>query len=207
MTTRQTNASTRRRLLRFIAGACLVAFASTSLFAADKSVLHKQDWFHESFLDLREDLAEARAAGKGLIIAFEQAGCPYCRELHRVNFADKELVDFLRKHYVFIQIDLRGSREVTDFNGKAMEERKFARKWGVVFTPTIMLFSSAPSATTGKSGRDAAAAIMPGYFKPFHFRTMLEFVSAGHHKKKHFQDYVNERAKKLRSEGKKVNIW
>ncbi len=169
--------------------------------------LYKQGWFHESFLDLKEDMEEARAAGKGLIVAFEQAGCPYCRELHQVNLADPEIVDYLKKHFVFVQLDLRGSREVTDFDGKAMEERQLARRWGIVFTPTLLLFAPTAKVAAGKPGKSAASAIMPGYFKPFHFRTMLEHVAGGHFKTKHFQEYVNERAKALRDKGKKVKIW
>ncbi|MCC0028761.1 MAG: hypothetical protein H6891_00135 [Brucellaceae bacterium] len=49
----------------------------------DDNGLHHQDWFLESFLDIGEDLAEAQAKGKGLVIVFEQRGCPYCREMHR----------------------------------------------------------------------------------------------------------------------------
>ena len=169
--------------------------------------LHKQSWFHESFLDLREDLVEAQASKKGLIVAFEQAGCPYCREMHTVNFADAELVQYLRKNFVFVQLDIRGSREVVDFDGAAMEERKLARRWGIVFTPTMLLFAPQAAPVAGKTGKALAAAAMPGYFKPFHFHTMLEFVAGGHYASKHFQAYVNERAERLRKAGKKVKIW
>ena len=169
--------------------------------------LHKQSWFHESFLDLRDDLVEAQASKKGLIVAFEQAGCPYCREMHTVNFADAELVQYLRKHFVFVQLDIRGSREVVDFDGAAMEERKLARRWGIVFTPTMVLFAPRGAPAAGKTGKAVAAATMPGYFKPFHFHTMLEYVAVGHYRSKHFQAYVNERAERLRKAGKKVKIW
>ncbi len=169
--------------------------------------LFKQDWFHESFLDLKEDLSEAAGDGKGLLIAFEQAGCPYCREMHKVNLADREIVGYLRKHFTFVQLDLRGSREVTDFDGKVMEERELARRWGIVFTPTLLLFERSAKPSAGKPGKAIASAVMPGYFKPFHFRTMLEFVAEGHFKTKHFQAYITERATRLRAEGKKVKIW
>ena len=38
--------------------------------------LHIQDWFLQSFLDIGEDLAEAQANGKGLVVVFQQSGCP-----------------------------------------------------------------------------------------------------------------------------------
>ena len=39
--------------------------------------LHKQDFFLDSFLEMGADLEEAAADGKGLIVIFEQRGCPY----------------------------------------------------------------------------------------------------------------------------------
>jgi len=169
--------------------------------------LMTQPWFQETFLDLKEDLNDAQSEGKGLIVAFEQAGCPYCRELHEVNFKDAELVSYLRENFHILPLDLRGSREVTDFDGEAMEERGLSRRWRVVFTPTILIFAKDAEIDATKPGREQVTAMMPGYFKPFHFRTMLEYVAGSHHKDKHFQDFVNERAKRLRDEGKDVQIW
>lgn len=47
--------------------------------------LHVQPWFLDTFRDVREDMQEAADAGKQVAILFEQKGCPYCREMHRVN--------------------------------------------------------------------------------------------------------------------------
>src|SRR6478672_6713009 len=44
--------------------------------------LYRQSWFQLSFLDLREDFADAKAAGKRLAVLFEQRGCVYCASLH-----------------------------------------------------------------------------------------------------------------------------
>ena len=39
------------------------------------------DWFEDSFLDLREDLAEASSEGKlGLMVPFTTEGCSYWEE-------------------------------------------------------------------------------------------------------------------------------
>ena len=35
-------------------------------------------WFKESFLEFEEDVAEAAADGKRVMIFFHQEGCPYC---------------------------------------------------------------------------------------------------------------------------------
>ena len=37
--------------------------------------LHKTDWMRDTFKDMTEDLAEANAEGKRLLVIFEQRGC------------------------------------------------------------------------------------------------------------------------------------
>ena len=44
--------------------------------------LYHQSWFQLSFLNLKDDFAEAKAAGKRFAVIFEQRGCPYCIKLH-----------------------------------------------------------------------------------------------------------------------------
>ena len=36
-----------------------------------------------------------------------------------------------------VQLDLYGNRDVTDLDGTVMAESDMARRWGVLFTPTI----------------------------------------------------------------------
>ncbi len=175
--------------------------------ARDDDGIYTQPWFHQSFLDLKEDHAEASAAGKHLAILFEQRGCPYCRELHRVNFGKKSIIEYLDKNYVVLQLNLWGSKEVTDFDGKALEERAIAQRWNVVFTPTMLFFPSDPKAVAGKTGREAEAFRMPGYFKPFHFISMLQFVHEGHYKTENFQRFLQAKFQKLEEQGLKPQVW
>lgn len=175
--------------------------------ARDDDGLYTQPWFHQSFLDLKEDLGEAAAAGKHLAVIWEQRGCPYCRELHRVNFAKKSILSYMSKNFVILQLNLWGSKEVTDFDGKAIGERELAQRWNVIFTPTMMFFPADVKAVAGKSGKDAEVFRMPGYFKPFHFLSMLEFVHEGAYKSENFQRYIQAKFKKLEAEGKKPEIW
>ena len=46
-------------------------------------------WFKESFLDFREDIAEASVEGKRLLLYFWQRGCPYCCLLYTSDAADE----------------------------------------------------------------------------------------------------------------------
>ncbi|MFZ1816185.1 MAG: thioredoxin family protein [Rhizobiaceae bacterium] len=167
--------------------------------------LHIQPWFMQTFLDMREDQSEAAAAGKHFVVFFEQKGCPYCREMHTVNLARAEIADYVSENFGVVQLNLWGSREVTDFDGEAMEERDLARKWGVNFTPTLTFFSM--DEPQNKPGQQIEVARMPGYFKPFHFLTMFEYVRENHHKDIGFQRYLQDKFEKLEAEGKKPDVW
>ena len=169
--------------------------------------LHIQSWFYEGFLELADDLQEAADADKDLLILVEQPGCPYCREMHQVNLRIPAIVDYMKAHFLVEQLDMRGSREVTDMDGEAMEEREVVRKWGVTFTPTLIFI---PKEAAGGEGtaRERAVMVMPGYFKPFHFDTMMHFIAEDAYKDGgDFQRYLDERARKLRADGKDVDIW
>ena len=127
--------------------------------------------------------------------------------MHRVNFAKKEIRDYIDKNFHFLQIDLWGSREVTDFDGTALPEKELAQRWGVLFTPTVVFFPKDATAVAGKMGKDAEATRMPGYFKPFHFLTMLEYVKQEGYKDQHFQRFIQDKFRKLEAEGKTPEVW
>ncbi|SEW14606.1 Thioredoxin-related protein [Aliiroseovarius sediminilitoris] len=167
--------------------------------------LHKQPWFTDSFLEMADDLAEAGADGKDLLILIEQQGCPYCRELHEVNFTRQQIVDHLKEYYMVVQLNLFGAREVVDFDGEALEERALAVKWGVNFTPTVVIFPSDASDTS--TARAAEAFRMPGYFKPFHFLKSLEFVTTDAYQDQVFQRYLQDIFQRMEEKGETPDVW
>lgn len=199
----------RRMLLRAPAALFAAAMVSrpniTRAAQLNDDGLHVQPWFMDTFLELTDDLAEASAQGKNFAVFFEQRGCPYCREMHTVNLARPEISDYIAANYAPIQLNLWGSRMVTDFDGEELEERDLARKWGVNFTPTICFFPMGEH--EAKSGRDLEVARMPGYFKPFHFISMFEYVRNERYKDIDFQRFLQEKVAKLEEEGIKVDIW
>ena len=100
--------------------------------------LHIQDWFLQTFLEIGEDQKEMSGQNKHLAILFEQKGCPYCKEMHNVNFANDKIVNYIKQHFGILQINMWGSKVVTGLDGSEMEEKELARKWRVNFTPTIV---------------------------------------------------------------------
>ncbi len=156
--------------------------------------LYQQTWFLESFLDLAEDLTEAGAGGKRFAIMWEQRGCPYCQETHLVNFAQPEIQTFVRRNFDILQLNIFGSRSVTDFDGEELEERALARKAGVRFTPTVQFFTHDPAAALGKPVRDAEIARMPGYLRPPHFLAMFKYVQSRAYEQGSFRQFLKKNA-------------
>lgn len=124
--------------------------------------LHIQPWIRDTFKDLQEDLDEANAEGKRLAIFFEQRGCIYCTKMHETVYPDPELSDYIDENFFVIQLNLHGDLEVLDFDGETLSEKKIARKWGILFTPSVIFL---PEVVDGdKTAIQSAVAMMPGAF-------------------------------------------
>ena len=175
---------------------------------ADEGGMYHQPWFHESFLDLREDVAESKAEGKQVVIMWEQRGCPYCREMHRVNLRIPEIVDYIKANFTVIQLNLWGDREVTDLDGKVTTEKKLARKYRVQFTPTLQFFPANIDSAARKPGHDEEVWRLMGYWKPFHFLNSFRYVhDKAYVEQPNFQRGLQALAEKLQEEGKEVKLW
>jgi len=167
--------------------------------------LHKQLWFYDSFLEMGPDLQDAADEGKGLVVIFEQRGCPYCRELHEVNYAIPEISEYQAEHFLTVQLNLWGDRIVTDFDGEELSEKELAQKWLVNFTPTLVFFAAE---NAGAESEDLAEAFrMPGYFKPFHYASALEYLTSGAFHEEGFQRFTRERFERHVLEGKNPSLW
>ncbi len=125
-------------------------------------------WFAPSFLDIREDVAEAAKEGKRLMVYFHQDGCPYCKRLVEVNFRDPAIVAKMRTHFVAIDINIFGDREVTWTDGRRMPEKQFAALMKIQFTPTLVFLDE----------KARVAHRINGYLPPDRFLAALD-VAAG----------------------------
>jgi len=178
--------------------AAIIGLFATASFAVElgEDGLHKTPWMETTFKDMTEDLEAANEQGKRLVIFFEQRGCIYCTKMHNEVFPDPEIEALITEKYYVVQMNLFGDEEVTDFDGTVLSEKKMARRWGVVFTPTI-LFMPEEAGEEGNAGQ-AAVATMPGAFGKFTTYNMFKWVSIrGYETEEHFQKYharmVNEK--------------
>jgi thioredoxin-related protein len=152
--------------------------------------LYKQPWFLESFLLLAEDLEDARKEGKRFVVMWELKGCPYCKETHFVNFARPDISDYVKANFQILQLNIIGSRKVTDFDGQELSEKELAAKYGVRFTPTFQFFDERAGALKNLAPQKREVARAPGYLRPDDFLAMFRFVREKAYRDKSFRDYV-----------------
>lgn len=163
--------------------------------------LHKQDWFSITFRDVAEDIEAANEEGKRLVLVFEQRGCIYCRKLHEVLLADPEVASYIKANFKVVQYNMFGDEEVTDLDGETLTEKSAARKWGYVFTPTLVFLPETAASST--SVAQAAVATMPGAFGKWTFLNMFRWVrEKGYETDEHFQKYHARIIEQLRKEGR-----
>jgi thioredoxin-related protein len=173
-----------RPVVRFNSALLFMAFTwlASDLFAAKvegTGTYEMPAWFKSSFLDLNDDIKEAASHGKRVMIYFHQRGCPYCAELINNNFSQKHIVDYTRKHFDVIHINMWGDRDVTGVDGKTLPEKKFAASQKVWFTPTIVFYD--------ESGNIAFR--VNGYYPPGQFMAALKYVAEKREKKQSFREY------------------
>jgi thioredoxin-related protein len=156
--------------------------------------IYRHAWFMETFLDLKEDHQTAKKNGKRLAIFIEQRGCIYCKKVQTEVLVDPKINAYIQKYFEIVQIDMWGAKEVTDFDGDVTTEGRLARKWGSLFTPTIIFLPDSLDKLEGKNGKEIAVAVMPGAFGKGTFLAMFEWIQKKRYKTgEHFQKYVNDR--------------
>lgn len=160
------------RILALFA-AMLITSAAGAVEIGDDG-LHKPTWFMDTFKDLPEDAAEAAADGKRILLVVEQRGCVYCRDMHENTFPDPRINAMLEDNYYPIQLNLHGDTEIVDTDGEALSEKQAVRKWGVLFTPTLIFLP--PELDPSKSAIQQAVAVMPGAFGPGTTLDMMTWV-------------------------------
>ena len=143
----------------------------------DDGLFH-QAWFVQSFLDLKDDHAEAKANGRRFAVIFEQRGCIYCTRMHTEVLSERAINDYVRQNFSIVQLDLWGSREVTDFDGTKTTEKKLAERWGVLFTPTIVFFKEDVAGQSAKWGTPLEVARLPLGFGPATFIDLFVWIRA-----------------------------
>jgi thioredoxin-related protein len=181
---------TRRDTL-FGAGAILAAGVSARAEPVmTDDGFYQEPWFIQSFLDLSDDLAAAGQHGKHFAVMWELRGCPYCRETHLVNFARPDIADFVRSNFDVLQLNVLGSRKVTDFDGEELTEKQLAAKYAVRFTPTIQFFDGTAAGLKARPAPEREVIRIPGYLRPDDFLDVFRYVALRGDSTRSFRDFL-----------------
>jgi thioredoxin-related protein len=185
----------RREAIKSVGAAVLAATLPGALARAEEPILtddglYRQSWFLDSFLELGDDLDAAARQGKRFAVMWELRGCPYCKETHVVNFGRPDISSYVRGNFEILQLNIVGSRKVTDFDGSELTEKQMAAKYGVRFTPTLQFF---PQSAAGLNDRPANArevARIAGYLRPDDFLAMFRYVRTASYATKTFREFL-----------------
>ncbi len=148
-------------------------------------------FFDETWGDLQEELAIARAEGKqGILIFFELDECPFCHRMERSVLNQPEVQDYFRKHFRIFTIDIEGDVEMVDFQGNDIIQKDFAFKANRVRATPVMVFYDLDGReimryTGATSGVEE-------------FLWLGRFVAEGHYQKMRFTRYKRQQARTAR---------
>lgn len=174
-----------------------LAFAgSVSAAELGDDGLHKADWMRDTFKDLQEDFAEAKAEGKRLLLLVEQRGCIYCRKMHEETFMDPRVLAMLEDKYYPVQINLHGDTEIVDTDGESLSEKAATRKWNVLFTPTMIFLPT--EMDDSRSAVQQAVSVMPGAFAAGTTLDMLTWVYEERYLDQSEEDFQRYHARMIR---------
>jgi thioredoxin-related protein len=161
-------------------GSMAGAYASPKL---DLDGLYNEPWIKKSSGNLSTDFADAAKSAKNFAVLWEMRGCPWCKVLHMENFAREDIAAYLRANFTLVQLDLRGKRKLTDFDGETLTEEEVSYKLGVNSTPTFQFFRPSDAAAGQELGR-------AGYLKPDELLTLLRFIREKGYEQGSYEDWV-----------------
>ncbi len=144
--------------------------------------LEYPDWFEVSFLNLPEDIQEAKQQAKlGVIVYFGQQHCPYCEYLLKINWSEKkDIVEYTKRYFNVISIDIWGQLPVVMPDGTETTERHYSEIEDTRFTPTLLFYNV--------NGKEIFR--LRGYYPPYKFRAALDYVIGGYYARQNFSAYL-----------------
>jgi len=139
------------------------------------------EWFKESFLEIAEDVEEARAADKHVMLYFETNGCPYCFKTIEEHFKQEPGRTYIQNNFDVIALNVQGDRQVDLNSAVSASEKTIAKHLNIVYSPT-MVFLDKDNQTVLK---------LAGYRNNRDFTTALEYVQKKAYLESSLADYSN----------------
>ena len=131
--------------------------------------------------DFKEELATARKEGRqGVLIMFEMEDCPFCARMKATVLNQPRVQDWYRQHFLIYEMDVKGSTEMTDFQGNTTTEKAFSLTNRARATPTFLFFDLDGQAVTRFTGATQT---------PEEFLLLGRYVVEGAYKSQPFNVY------------------
>ena len=131
--------------------------------------------------DLRDDLSDAKAAGKkGIITYFGQKRCAYCEQFFKTSLSDVDIKNYLQTYYDLIAFDIWGIDDIIDTDGSTHSERELSIRYKANFTPSLVFYNN----------EGTPVFRLRGFYPPYKFRAALQYVTEEYYKKETFSEYL-----------------
>ncbi len=123
-------------------------------------------WFKSSFLDIADDVDEARENSKHVLLFFHLASCPYCAKMV-AEFDKSPLKNFIQQNFDVIAINIKGDKEVAISAAQTLSEKALAQQIKVQYTPTMVFLNH----------DNQVVARTNGYRSPAQLQKILDYIS------------------------------
>ncbi len=141
------------------------------------------NWFKESFLDLQEDVEEAKDSNKHVILFMSLDFCPYCTKMLHDNFEKgAKNQKYIEDNFDVIGINIKGSKEIVIDEDTTMTEKEYAAFLKVQYTPTILFLNQ----------ENKVVVRLNGYRSSENFKLVLDFVKNKEYEKMSLTQYLEK---------------
>jgi predicted bacteriocin transport accessory protein len=161
----------KNSITKLLALFVLVTLSMTSVYAAGKFTGGSQhefpEWFKASFLDMAEDVEEAKEEDKHVILFMSLDFCPYCTKMLKDNFVvGAKNQEYIQEHFDVIGINIKGSKEIAINEDLTLTEREYAKHLKVQYTPTVLFLNQ----------DNEVVVRINGYRSAHNFKYILDYV-------------------------------
>jgi len=140
-------------------------------------------WFKESFLDLRDDLEDAKKVGKrGIIVFLSQKNCNHCQAFIETTLSDPVILKRVQHNYDVIALDIFNDLELTDIDGSVSTIKNFADQQRARFTPALLFY--------GVEGKRLLKII--GFYPPAKFSRVLDYIDGDYYQRESLGQYLRK---------------
>ena len=138
-------------------------------------------WFKESFLEIADDVDEASAEGRHVLLFFQLNACPYCDRMLTEAFESEPLSSQIQEQFDAIAINVKGDRDIAFNEALSVTEKELSEFLEVRATPAILFLNS----------ENKQVVRVNGYRSPKRFEQVLNFVSSKSYESMSLADYID----------------